>query len=122
MDHLMKRHLDRSRAVLSRDAVERPLYFVVAVVVAVAVAVVVAVAVAVVVAVAVAVVVAVAVASRYAKALALHSQASKNAGLQPLGYAFLTHRNQLRVQQIDSSNSRHVLPLTRIFSNQPIGL
>jgi hypothetical protein len=28
MDRLMKRHLDRSRAVLSRDAVERPLYFV----------------------------------------------------------------------------------------------
>jgi hypothetical protein len=28
MDRPRKRHLDRSRAVLSRDAVERPLYFV----------------------------------------------------------------------------------------------
>jgi len=71
---LTPRHLDRSRAVSSHGAAERPLYFVFALAVAVALA--------------------VALASGYAKAsaLALYPRHKKQ-GLQPLGYASRTSFN-----------------------------
>ena len=83
---LTPRHLDRSRAVSSHGAAERPLYFVFALAVAVAVAVAVALV--------LAVALAVALASGYAKAsaLALYPRHKKQ-GLQPLGDASRTSFN-----------------------------